>query len=155
VDIWDRASLLSKRHSDNEKEESDESVERICEVNLGVADKIAGSQAICHSPWNTPRKLNIFVFTENILASNDIAQDISLTLPKLHDPLPHARALAYLVCRALLIRTSGDQQISLAYQILRAMRLSVLQGKDASTGDLTLQEVCQSVLSSGSLFMTV
>ncbi|KIJ18295.1 hypothetical protein PAXINDRAFT_97715, partial [Paxillus involutus ATCC 200175] len=118
VDIWDRASLLSKRHSDNEKEESDESVERICEVNLGVADKIA----------------------ENILASNDIAQDISLTLPKLHDPLPHARALAYLVCRALLIRTSGDQQISLAYQILRAMRLTVLQGKDASTGDLTLQE---------------
>ncbi|KAF9221723.1 hypothetical protein BS17DRAFT_710411 [Gyrodon lividus] len=118
VDMWDRASLLSKECSDNEKENSDESVERTCEANLGVADKIA----------------------ENILASNDIAQDISLTLPKLHDALPHARALAYLVCRALLMRSSGDQQVPLAYQILRAMRLTFLEGKDDLLGDLTLQE---------------
>ncbi|KAF9238673.1 hypothetical protein BU15DRAFT_88298 [Melanogaster broomeanus] len=104
VDVWNGASLLGK----DETDDSDGSVERICEVNLDVANKIAGDSALYY--------------------------------PSCMIPLPHARALAYLVCRALLMRTSGDQQFSLAYEIVRAMRLTFLEGKDDFLGDLTLQE---------------
>lgn len=52
--------------------------------------------------------------------------------------MPRARALAYLVCRALLLRASGNQQIILAHRFMRAMRLTVLEASDG----LSLNEVC-------------
>ena len=81
------------------------------------------------------------VFIENILASNS-TQDITVLLSKLHDPVPHARALAYLVCRALLMRSSGDQQVLLAHRVVRAMHLTLLEASD----DLSLEEVCPVLL---------
>ncbi|KIJ60905.1 hypothetical protein HYDPIDRAFT_42974 [Hydnomerulius pinastri MD-312] len=119
VDVWDRASLLECDRSGNAGDDGEESIDKICEANLGVAGKIA----------------------DNILASNETIQETNVMLSKLHDPLPHARALAYLVCRALLIRTSGDQQILMARQILQAMRLSSLEGEIDLQGDSSLQEV--------------
>ena len=52
--------------------------------------------------------------------------------------MPRARALAYLVCRALLLHASGNQQIILAHRFMRAMRLTVLEASDG----LSLNEVC-------------
>lgn len=78
------------------------------------------------------------MFIENILAASDSAQDITLLMSKLHDPLPHARALAYLVCRALLMRSSGDQQILLAHRFIHTMRLALFEASDG----LSLEEVC-------------
>ena len=82
------------------------------------------------------------VFIENVLVASNCTQDIDVLLSKLHDPIPHARALAYLVCRALLIRASGDQQILLAHRLVRAMRLTLLEASD----DLSLKEVCSILL---------
>lgn len=84
------------------------------------------------------------VFIENILVASDSAQDISVLLSKLHDPMPHARALACLVCRALLVRTSGEQQILLAHRFICGMRLTLLEASD----NLSLEEVCPVLLGS-------
>ncbi|KAG1852147.1 hypothetical protein DFJ58DRAFT_791745 [Suillus subalutaceus] len=54
---------------DEDNDDADVDIEKICEVNLDVAAKIA----------------------ENILASNDSSSDISLILFKLHDPLAARR----------------------------------------------------------------
>jgi len=78
------------------------------------------------------------VFVESILVADSIAQDVPVLLSKFHDPVSHSRALAYLVCRALLMRTSGDQQILLAYRSIRAMGLTSLETSDS----LSLEEVC-------------
>ncbi|KAI9571928.1 hypothetical protein HD554DRAFT_2300345 [Boletus coccyginus] len=113
VDIWDQASL-GKEVLDVDKDDSDGGSDKAREVNLGVADKIA----------------------ENILVADSSAQDVPVLLSKFHDPVSHSRALAYLVCRALLMRTSGDQQILLAYRFMRAMRLTSLETNDS----LSLEE---------------
>ncbi|KAG6334786.1 hypothetical protein ID866_4304 [Astraeus odoratus] len=111
LEAWSRTSLLD---GDNGREDTEEDIEKICEVNMGVVDMIA----------------------ENILASSDIAQDIESLLPKLQASMPHGRALAYLVCRALLKRSSGNQRITFASQILHAMRINTLE----DTGDELSQE---------------
>ncbi|KAL4062956.1 hypothetical protein V8B97DRAFT_2026593 [Scleroderma yunnanense] len=118
VEVWDEASLFRKGRSDSEKENTEENAEKVCQANLGVTDAIA----------------------ENILASDDPRRDIHLLLSKLHDPMPHGRALAYLVCRRLLARRSGDQKIALASQILCAMRLRTLDGTDAGPAESNMQE---------------
>ncbi|KAH7908681.1 hypothetical protein BJ138DRAFT_1128268 [Hygrophoropsis aurantiaca] len=97
VDIWDDTGLFEAA----DKEIDDVNAEKICTANLSVAAKIA----------------------ENILASNDCSADITLVLEMLNSPLAHGRALAYLVVRAFLLRSSGNQQISLASDALHSMRL--------------------------------
>lgn len=42
VAVWDRASLLSKEVSEAVKDDNDGDSEKVCEANLGVAEKIAG-----------------------------------------------------------------------------------------------------------------
>ncbi|KAG8215319.1 hypothetical protein J3R82DRAFT_8910 [Butyriboletus roseoflavus] len=117
VAVWDQASLLGKEVLGADKDDTNGGSEKVCEANLGVADKIA----------------------ENILIANDGTQDITILLSKFHDPIPHARALAYLVCRALLMRTTGDQQILLAHRFMSAMRLTSLEASD----DLSLEEALE------------
>ncbi|KAF8125619.1 hypothetical protein EV363DRAFT_1225659 [Boletus edulis] len=110
-DVWEQMSLLGE---EVDKDGNDGDSDKVCEANLGVADKIA----------------------ENILAASNSTQDVTVLLSKLHDPLPHARALAYLVCRALLMQTSGDRQILLAHRCIHTMRLTLLEAGDS----LSLEE---------------
>lgn len=42
VDIWDQALLLGKEVLEADKDDSDEGSDKVRDVNLGVADKIAG-----------------------------------------------------------------------------------------------------------------
>ena len=51
-------------------------------------------------------------------------------LPKLSDPDPHARNLAYLVTRALLGILSGEGKIDAAQRILDAMAITTLEDMD-------------------------
>ncbi|KAJ8583913.1 hypothetical protein M405DRAFT_936925 [Rhizopogon salebrosus TDB-379] len=121
VDIWEKAGLLrgKKVAKDDGNEDVDAGMEKICQTNHDVAAKIA----------------------ENILASNDSSSDISIILSKLHDPLPHARALAYLVVRVLLLSTSCEQQVDIALRALNAMKLHSVDGfGDLSDGSKSLQE---------------
>ncbi|OAX34660.1 hypothetical protein K503DRAFT_428951 [Rhizopogon vinicolor AM-OR11-026] len=122
VDIWQKTGLLRSKKvaKDDENEDADVDMEKICQANLDVAAKIA----------------------ENILASSDSSNDISLILSKLHDPLPHARALAYLVVRVLLLSTSCEQQVDIALGALSTMKLHSIDGfGDLSDGSTSLQEV--------------
>ncbi|KAG0706218.1 hypothetical protein DFH29DRAFT_902720 [Suillus ampliporus] len=119
VDIWEKADLLRGKRGE-ENEDVDVDMEKICQVNLDVAAKIAGA---------------------NILASNDSSSDISLILSKLQDPLPHGRALAYLVVRVLLLNTSCEQQLDIALQALSAMKLHSVDGYgDLADSSASLQE---------------
>ncbi|KAI6117492.1 hypothetical protein EV401DRAFT_2197674 [Pisolithus croceorrhizus] len=115
VEVWNRVSLLEEGC---EKEDTEDFLEKICEANVGVVGTIA----------------------ENILASTNLAKDTKHLLSKMEDTMPHGRALAYLVCRELLVRTSDDRQITLAIRILRAMRLSTLDDTDDSLKEPGLQE---------------
>ncbi|KAG2130333.1 hypothetical protein DEU56DRAFT_815464 [Suillus clintonianus] len=119
VDIWEKADLLRGKN-DEENDEADVDMNAICQANLDVAAKIA----------------------ENVLASNDSLSDISLILSKLHDPLPHGRALAYLVVRAFLLNTSCGQQVDIALQALAALKLPSVDGfGDLADSSANLQEV--------------
>ncbi|KAI6037989.1 hypothetical protein EDC04DRAFT_2699173 [Pisolithus marmoratus] len=115
VEVWNRVSLLEEG---GEKEDTAEYFEKICEANIGVVGMIA----------------------ENVLASSDSEKDTEHLLSKMEDSIPHGRALAYLVCRELLVRGSGDQQITLAIRILCAMRLSTLDDTDDALKEASLQE---------------
>lgn len=118
VEVWDQANLLDKARSDDQNEDS-ENVEKISEANIGVVSQIVA----------------------NILASDDQAHDIERLLSKLQDSMSHARVLAYLVCRGLLIRSSVDEQISLAARILDVMGLRALDGADDDLNESALEEV--------------
>ncbi|KAI0369251.1 hypothetical protein BV20DRAFT_968110 [Pilatotrama ljubarskyi] len=65
---------------------------------------------------------------DNILASNYFQQHVDSLLEKLHDENYHARALVYLVTRALLGRLGGEQRIDTAVRVLEAMQLDSLEG---------------------------
>ena len=143
VEVWDKASLLRKGASDKEKEDAEEDIEKVCEVNLGVASMIAGGRSHQYSIELVTSSDGTL---ENILASDDPEGHIALLLSKLQDPMPHGRALAYLVCRKLLAYESGDRKIILATQVLRAMRLRMLNGADDVLAGSNLQEVQRSSL---------
>ncbi|KAF8440039.1 hypothetical protein L210DRAFT_3760928 [Boletus edulis BED1] len=100
-DVWEQMTLLGE---EADKDGNDGDNDKVCEANLGVADKIAGEGSL-YSLFPDAKIWHAFI--ENILAASNSAKDVTVLLSKLHDPLPHARALAYLVCRALLMRNVG------------------------------------------------
>ncbi|KAH9893998.1 hypothetical protein C8Q73DRAFT_694035 [Cubamyces lactineus] len=76
-------------------------------------------------------KINIAVaakIADNVLASNYFEQHLTSLLEKLHAEDSHARALAYLVIRALLARVGGEQRVEVAHRALQAMQLETLEG---------------------------
>ncbi|TBU55148.1 armadillo-type protein [Dichomitus squalens] len=87
-----------------DKEGSDPQL--LTKINLAVAAKIA----------------------DNILASNYFRAHLDLLLTKLRDENSHARALSYLVTRALLSRLSDEQRIDAGHRVLDAMQLDTLEG---------------------------
>ncbi|KAI0830231.1 hypothetical protein BC628DRAFT_1357002 [Trametes gibbosa] len=78
----------------------------LTKINLAVAAKIA----------------------DNILASNHFQEHLDSLLEKLRDENQHARALAYLITRALLSRLNGEQRIDAAHRVLLAMQVHTLDG---------------------------
>ncbi|KAI0354312.1 hypothetical protein OH77DRAFT_530067 [Trametes cingulata] len=76
-------------------------------------------------------KMNLAVaakIADNILSSNYFQQHLDTILEKLHDENHHARALVYLIARALLGRIGGEQRIDTAVRVLEAMQLTSLEG---------------------------
>lgn len=138
VEVWDQANLLDKARSDDQNEDS-ENVEKISEANIGVVSQIVGKSlsSLCGEVRSERRPFML----ANILASDDQAHDIERLLSKLQDSMSHARVLAYLVCRGLLIRSSVDEQISLAARILDVMGLRALDGADDDLNESALEEV--------------
>ncbi|KAI0670242.1 hypothetical protein C8Q78DRAFT_1138718 [Trametes maxima] len=92
------------KDKDSEKDSLD--VGLLTKINLAVAARIA----------------------DNILASNYFQQHLDSLLEKFHDENHHARALVYLVARALIARTGGSQRVKTARRVLEAMQLETLEG---------------------------
>lgn len=69
----------------------------------------------------------------------------------MRDTNAYARALGYLICRAILARLSGDRLINSAHRVLASMGLNTLEGMDEflrSTDNLqavSLRAVCKLV----------
>ena len=67
---------------------------------------------------------------------------IDFVLGVLNDPNPNARALGYLVARALLGKLSGQHQLSVAQSAIQAMAIETLSGmEDFMKGSDNLQSV--------------
>lgn len=65
-------------------------------------------------------------------------------MPKLSDPDPHARNLAYLVTRALFGMVSGEKQVDMAQRIFDTMAITTFDDMGGFLkGADTLQEVSQ------------
>lgn len=60
------------------------------------------------------------------MTSNEYEHYIDFLLGQLHAPSPHARALSYLILRALLGRLSGTRQVDAARRAVAAMRVESL-----------------------------
>ncbi|OSX58041.1 hypothetical protein POSPLADRAFT_1154787 [Postia placenta MAD-698-R-SB12] len=104
---------------------SHKNIELLTKINMAVAAKMA----------------------DNILASNYYDRLFENILAKLHDSSPYARALGYLVARALLSRLSGEHQINAAHRVLQAMKLNTLEGMgDFMRGVDNLGVVSHSIL---------
>lgn len=51
METWDQASLLDKDASEADMDDGDGGSEKICEANLGIADKIAGKWLSSHAKF--------------------------------------------------------------------------------------------------------
>lgn len=73
------------------------------------------------------------------MSSSSFDAHLTFLLSKLTDNDAHARALAYLVCRALLGYLSGEKQIDTAHKVIGAMQLESFDGMEdfvRGSGDL-------------------
>ena len=84
---------------------------------------------------------------ENIVGSPSFASHLDFLLGRLSASDAHARALAYLVCRALLGYLSGEKQVDAAHKIIHAMQLESLDDMDdfmRGSVDLQVVSLCTS-----------
>ena len=76
------------------------------------------------------------------MLSEKPSDHIDFVLGVLNDANPNARALGYLVTRALLGKLSGQHQLSVAQRAIRAMNIETLSGmEDFMKGSDSLQSV--------------
>ena len=67
---------------------------------------------------------------DNILSSAATESYLKFLLSQIRSTNAHSKALAYLVCRALLTRLPGQRQLQVAYDILKNTELSSLHDMD-------------------------
>ncbi|KAI0070967.1 hypothetical protein K474DRAFT_1669523 [Panus rudis PR-1116 ss-1] len=82
----------------------EQNIATMTKVNLAIANRIA----------------------ENIVSSNSFAEHVAAFLSALQDSDPHTRGLAYLVVRALIHKLTGEHQLSVAQQLIEAMKIDNL-----------------------------
>jgi len=76
------------------------------------------------------------------MLSQKPSDHINFVLGVLNDANPNARALGYLVTRALLGKLSGQHQLSVAQRAIQAMAIETLSGmEDFMKGSNNLQSV--------------
>ncbi|EKM74924.1 hypothetical protein AGABI1DRAFT_123475 [Agaricus bisporus var. burnettii JB137-S8] len=84
----------------------DDAIEKMKRINGALSTKIA----------------------QNVLVSNHLFDHLSVLLSTLQSTDPHARALGYLVTRALLSKLSGEHQVNAAAKVLETMKLEEIGG---------------------------
>ena len=82
------------------------------------------------------------IATDNILLSENPLDHVDFVLGVLKDENNNARALGYLVTRALIGKLSGQHQLSVAQRAIQAMGVETLSGmEDFMKGSEDLQSV--------------
>ena len=108
-------------------EESYQHTEMMAKVNLAVVSRIAGMFCLL---FGVTWLVDGLSFAANIFASESLEQHFAFVLEKLQDGNAYARALAYLVCRALLPHFSGAPLVDAAHRVVGAMGIKTLDGMD-------------------------
>ena len=79
---------------------------------------------------------------ENIVASASFRSHLEFLLRTLTAEDAHAKAMAYLTCRAVLGGLSNEKRVETAHEVFTAMRLESLDGvEDFTRGSSDLQVV--------------
>lgn len=82
-----------------------------------------------------------------MLVSNHLFDHLSVLLSTLQSTDPHARALGYIVTRALLSKLSGEHQVNAARKVLETMKLEEIGGiEDLPADHDKFLEVCPFML---------
>ncbi|GJE92911.1 U3snoRNP10 and BP28CT domain-containing protein [Phanerochaete sordida] len=87
----------------------------------GAEDGYGATEALAKANVTLAAKI-----AENVVGSPAYAAHLEFLLERLNASDAHARALAYLVCRALLGNLSGERQVDVAHKIVNAMKLESL-----------------------------
>ncbi|EKM52689.1 uncharacterized protein PHACADRAFT_101069 [Phanerochaete carnosa HHB-10118-sp] len=117
-------------------------------VRWEAAQKQPGTDAEGgHHNTEALAKANVTVaakIAENVVGSRAFAAHVEFLLGRLNGGDAHARALAYLVCRALLGHLSGERRVDVAHKIIATMKLENLEGMEdfmRGSGDLQVVRI--------------
>ncbi|KAI0692328.1 hypothetical protein BC835DRAFT_1416622 [Cytidiella melzeri] len=97
-----------QKFSKNSSDASYEATQSMASINIALAAKLA----------------------DNISNAPSFELHLKFMLSQIKDGSSHSKGLAYLVCRALLTRLTGERLVEVAHNVLRAMDLSSLEGID-------------------------
>lgn len=130
--------LEQKVVASQDEGDSDPGLQKLAAIDIALASRIAGaikpSLIACVSEGP--------VVTDNIMISENSLDHIDFVLETLKDENNNARALGYLVTRALLGKLSGQHQLSVARRAIQAMTIDTLSGmEDFMKGSDNLQSV--------------
>ena len=118
---------------------SDPGVQKLIAIDVALANRVSGV-------FETVRACYVFLNrlppTDNIMLSENPSDHIDFVLSVLNDANPNARALGYLVTRALLGKLSGHHQLRVAQRAVQALAIETLSGmEDFMKGSVNLQFV--------------
>jgi len=122
----------------NDQGVSDPGTQKFAAIDVGLANRISGMPNALRTYFMS----QVFVATDNILPSENPSGHIDFVLSILKDANQNARALGYLVARALLGKLSGQHQLGVAQRTIQAMAIETLSGmEDFMKGSDNLQSV--------------
>jgi U3 small nucleolar RNA-associated protein 10 len=117
---------------------SNPGLRKLAAIGAALASRISGVFEPSPFAWFFEK----FVATENIMLSENPSDHVDFVLGALKDENHNARALGYLVTRALLAKLSGQYQLSVAQRAIQAMAVETLSGmEDFMKGSDNLQSV--------------
>ena len=96
---WEQGK--NKKSQEQQREDGYHNTEMLARINIAVAAKIAGESGLLLLIFLVSR------YVGNIFASSSVDQHFYSILNRLRDNNPHARALAFLICRSFLGHLSG------------------------------------------------
>ena len=116
----------------------DSGLQKLTAIDVALASRIAGVS----NPSPTACVPDALLATDNIILSENPLDHVDFVLGILKDENHNARALGYLVTRALLGKLSGQHQLSVAQRAIQAMGIETLSGmEDFMKGSSNLQSV--------------
>lgn len=121
-----------------DEEGSSPELQKLAAIDVALAGRISG----VFKPLLFTYFSETLVTKDNIMLSENLLDHVDFILGVLKDENHNARALGYLVTRALLAKLSNQHQLSVAQRVIQAMAVETLSGmEDFMKGSNNLQSV--------------